>query len=211
MRRSLGIMAGSTLLFILLAWAIQASTPYIVKWDDRTVEWFSTAQEGEALQSALFLTHFGDYWICARIGAVLLLILLFLKKYRMLIWILVGLWGMREVNHALKAFFDRERPPVDAFTNASLASFPSGHVMYATFTYGVVLLVVLYLTHSTFLKGLAAVLTVSIIGAVLWTRVYLGVHYPTDVAAGLFAGLVWLQLIWLMATFKRTSREQGCQ
>ncbi|WP_179133978.1 phosphatase PAP2 family protein [Halobacillus massiliensis] len=207
MKRSLITAGSSLLLFILLTWAVRTDTSYIVKWDDRAVEWFTTSHEGTVIEEARFFTHFGDYFICFGIGAAILLLLLTLGRFRMVFWIFLGFFGVKEVNHVLKAIIDRDRPAVEALTSSGLQAFPSGHSMYATFTYGMLLLVVFYLSRSLILKTAAAVVTLSIIGMVLWSRVYLGVHYPTDTAAGLLAGLVWLNVIWSLAFFQRKKQK----
>jgi len=99
--------------------------------------------------------------------------------------------GSITLNLALKQFYHRPRPLLP-LVSASGLSFPSGHAMISTSFYG--LLIYLCYTYVRrpvwrwlFVSGLAVLIV--LIG---FTRVYLRVHYATDVLAGFTAGLVWL-------------------
>ncbi|PYN81354.1 MAG: phosphoesterase [Candidatus Rokuibacteriota bacterium] len=104
------------------------------------------------------------------------------------------------LSEALKLWFARARPDVvPHLVSVGSASFPSGHSMLA---------VVTYLTLGALLARFASrrrtrtyCIGVSLVLALLVgvTRVYLGVHYPTDVLAGWSAGLAWALLCWLVA------------
>ena len=107
----------------------------------------------------------------------------------------------------LKHLYQRPRPSVvPHLMHADYSSFPSGHSMMSA---------VVYLTLGAMLARLVAerrlkfyVLTVSLLltGMVGVSRVYMGVHYPTDVLAGWCVGLVWASLCWLVG---RRLQRQG--
>ena len=95
------------------------------------------------------------------------------------------------ISNALKVFFDRPRPDLTGIVHIATASFPSGHATVSAVTYlslGVVLarasdrkrLKLFYIAAAIFLTGIVGL-----------SRLYLGVHYPTDVAAGWALGAAW--------------------
>lgn len=102
------------------------------------------------------------------------------------------------VNEALKHLFARPRPAVELhLTDVRSLSFPSGHAMLSAIIYLTLATVLARLVRSERLKlyfvGLAFLLSF-VVGA---TRVYLGVHYPSDVMAGWTAGLAWALVCWI--------------
>lgn len=120
-------------------------------------------------------------------------------KYRAALFIFIAIVGGFIASSILKAAFDRPRPDVvPHLSHVMTSSFPSGHSMMAA---------VVYLTLGALLAGMTRSLHLRIyfiaIGAALTvlvgvSRVYMGVHYPTDVLAGWTAGLVWATLCWLV-------------
>ncbi|WP_338448371.1 phosphatase PAP2 family protein [Niallia oryzisoli] len=124
-----------------------------------------------------------------------------------MIWLCVkrnNLWGMLFcfitvaggglLNLWLKNFFGRERPNVNRIVEADGLSFPSGHSMGSMTYYGFLG----YLVIRSKYKPLSKLGLVILFGIVILligiSRIYLGVHYPSDVLAGYMAGSVWLVL-----------------
>jgi undecaprenyl-diphosphatase len=100
----------------------------------------------------------------------------------------------------LKDLFNRPRPEiVPHLVYASNSSFPSGHSMMSSVTY-LTLAALLARSHERKrIKSFFLLMAALVIGMVGVTRVYLGVHWPTDVLAGWMAGSVWAMLCWLAA------------
>ena len=122
------------------------------------------------------------------------------KSYRLALFTLLASLGGLALSSALKYMIDRPRPelvPPDAFTFTS--SFPSGHSMMSAVIYLTLAALVARLMEKRRLKlyalGIAIILTM-LVGA---SRVYLGVHWPSDVLAGWSAGAAWALLCWLVA------------
>lgn len=122
------------------------------------------------------------------------------RHWRSLALVLGGTLGGTALNAVLKSLFARPRPSVvPHLTEVLSASFPSGHAMLST---------IVYLTLGTLLAQLTAhrLLKLYVLGFALFlafliglTRVYLGVHYPTDVLGGWLAGLAWAVLVLLVS------------
>ncbi len=125
--------------------------------------------------------------------------LLMRRRYRTLLVLAVVVGGGVVLTFAMKAFFDRPRPEYASnLPYIVTASFPSGHSMLATVVY--MTLAVLLARTSNELRFQVYFISLGLIVTLLvgFSRVYLGVHYPTDVLAGWSAGLTWASLCWLV-------------
>jgi undecaprenyl-diphosphatase len=131
-------------------------------------------------------------------------------KRRAALLLLAAVGGGTLLSSGLKAGFERPRPDlVPHGTHVYSASFPSGHAMLSAVTY-LTLGALLARTEGRravkgFLLGLAVTLTL-LIGA---SRVYLGVHWPSDVLAGWCGGAAWAALCWFVELqLQRTGRVE---
>lgn len=117
-----------------------------------------------------------------------------------------GVGGL--VVRGLKHLFERARP-LDPVVPAEGYSFPSGHAFAATVFYGMMLYAVWRLTDRPWARALAAVVFPTLFVAVGLSRVYLNVHYLTDVVAGWLAGGAWLAASLLVAHIVETRYRSG--
>lgn len=92
----------------------------------------------------------------------------------------------------LKYLFQRKRPLSPLLKAAKGLSFPSGHSIMAVTFYGLLLYILLHTVEVTWLKWLAMIFIVLVIVSIGFSRIYLRVHYASDVLAGFIIGLVWL-------------------
>ncbi len=109
----------------------------------------------------------------------------------------LGGWGL---NTALKHFFMRQRPDVVThLTHVDSWSFPSGHAMVSAIVY--LTLGALLAQQTNQMRGKLFILAIAVVMTILvgLSRIYLGVHYPSDVVAGWIAGLAWMCLCWVAA------------
>ena len=92
----------------------------------------------------------------------------------------------------LKVLFQRERPLTPVIEKVSGYSFPSGHALVGISFYGLLIYVVWKEIKSFWLRWLLTILLVILILLICFSRIYLRVHYTSDVIAGLAAGFIWL-------------------
>jgi len=151
-------------------------------------------------RAAVELTGFGDTWTLIAVAAMVIGFLLIQRKAGQALLVALALGGGSLLSETLKALFARDRPPL-AYRVVEVASesFPSGHAMLSAVTYltlGVLLARVLPRRRlKAYVVGVA-VLIALVVGL---TRVYLGVHWLTDVVAGWCLGAAWAMACWLAA------------
>lgn len=99
------------------------------------------------------------------------------------------------LNLYLKNFFQRARPDLSPLVLENTYSFPSGHAMNAFIFYTCVSYFIFRKIQNTKFGAVLIILSTVIILLIGISRIYLGVHYPSDVIAGYFAGLCWFVLV----------------
>jgi undecaprenyl-diphosphatase len=146
------------------------------------------------------ITSLGSSSVLVLIVTAVIVYLLVIRKAGTALFVLAAVAGGQALSTLLKAGVDRPRPDlVSHLVNETSLSFPSGHAMVSAVTY-----LTLGSLAARFLPGhttkifvlCLAVLTTLLVGV---SRVYLGVHWPSDVLAGWCAGFAWAMLCWLAA------------
>lgn len=158
-------------------------------------------------EAARDVTALGSYAVLGIVVVAAIAYLLLVKRSEAALWVLASVLGGMLLSNALKHSFDRPRPDLVAHAaQVFTPSFPSGHAMLSAVTYLTIGALLASMHDSRRLKvfflGLAIFITV-IVGL---TRVYLGVHYPTDVLAGWCLGAAWAAICW---TVFRWLQERG--
>jgi undecaprenyl-diphosphatase len=125
-----------------------------------------------------------------------------LTRRRVAIYMLVAVMGALVIGSVLKLGFARPRPAlVPHGSHVYTHSFPSGHAMMAAATYLTLALLVARIVKNRYLQVLVVCLAILVTLAVGVSRVYLGVHWPSDVLAGWALGTLWALVCWLVATW----------
>ena len=121
-------------------------------------------------------------------------------RYWTALFILMTALSGELVSYALKAIFFRPRPSVvPHLREAFSTSFPSGHAMQSAIMYLTLGAMLMRLAERRLTKIYCCTAAMVLTFLVGLSRVYLGVHYPTDVLAGWIVGLFWALLCWLIA------------
>lgn len=102
------------------------------------------------------------------------------------------------INFAIKFFIARPRPLLSPLFIEPFYSFPSGHAMNSVIVYGIFAFFVFRFTRNKALSIITAAICMVLVLLIGISRVYLGVHYPTDVVAGLIGGLWWIVTVLLV-------------
>lgn len=147
------------------------------------------------------ITYLGSPYAFIVISILITLIFWKRKLLKDALWLNITLLAASKLNHYFKNFFARQRPSGEMFTYAAGFSFPSGHAMISAAFYGFLA----YLSWKYLPENVgktAAIFLVVLIFLIGLSRVYLNVHYMSDVIAGficgglLLAGGIAIKEIW---------------
>ena len=142
-------------------------------------------------------TTIGGGWGMSILPGLAFLILAWKRHYFSAIMVILAVGGGLLINFVLKNLFQRPRPELweSTFARPNSFSFPSGHATLSLCLFGILIWVFYHLLKSPRLKVELAILLVFTIIMVGLSRVYFGVHYPTDVVGGYLSGGFWLTLL----------------
>ncbi len=154
------------------------------------------------LQVARDLTAFGGPVGIGMVTAVVSGYLVLQRRFGLLLFVLGSVFSGTILGLFLKEMFHRPRPDVvPHLTDISTASFPSGHSMLSSVAYLTLAALLARAVPDWRTKIYFLAVAVVLIGLVGFSRVFLGVHYPTDVLAGWCVGSVWAILCCVVAHF----------
>jgi len=165
-------------------WQYQAGFP----WDVPVLLAVHSIANPQLDTLAVVLTKFGSFWTVLPILTTIAIILLWQKRWRSLVYLLITALGSAFINRTAKEFWHRIRP--DFWTSLAPEldfSFPSGHAMTST-TLAIILLILAWQSSWRWAAWIFGSLYVLTIG---WTRLYLGVHFPSDILAGWMVAIAW--------------------
>jgi undecaprenyl-diphosphatase len=182
----------SGLLFLWLAWEVIAEKR---RWLD-TVGWNFVQGWTSPLHTkmALLATFGGTNFFTISIYLVIFIYLLKKKYKREAIHVFVIASGSILLGWVLKLIFQRQRPTLPHLQLAIGYSFPSGHTLGAFTLCGVLVFITLKRKWSFMAKSAAVVLLLLYACLVALSRIYLHVHFPSDVIGSMLAALWWLTL-----------------
>ncbi|GAA3723366.1 phosphatase PAP2 family protein [Gordonia hankookensis] len=159
---------------------------------------------------ALVATATGNTLVLTTVVVVVVLGLVGIRAFPEAILVGAGSFAGYLLMVGLKHLFARPRPPIaDRLLDIDTYSFPSGHAMMSTVVFG--LLAVAAYRLSAWVRAHPAVLLIAPIWAIAigCSRVYLGVHWTTDVLAGWLIGAAWVAgCAWLCARWAATPQRQ---
>lgn len=198
LRAALGlvVLAGAALAALLgvtFAWvAHRVRAGSTQAFDEGALRWVAAHRIPWLESTLLELTFLGTGTVVVTIAGVAALFLALTRQRTAAALLLWSTVGAILLNNVLKAAFVRPRPELFTWgTHVRTTSFPSGHAMSAAAIYGTVAFLAARLAQRRRTRIAIYAVAAIIIVVVAASRVYLGVHYPTDVAAGLLVGFAW--------------------
>jgi membrane-associated phospholipid phosphatase len=160
--------------------------------DVAILQWLHVHQHPLLTQLMVEMTYLGTGSVVVVVVGVTALFLWHTEHKHSARLLLAATIGNILLNGVLKLVYNRTRPSLFPWqTVAVSSSFPSGHAMNATVVYGTVAYLLMRLQKHHWAKMLTLTGTVMLILLVCLTRLYLGVHYPSDVIGGMIVGLAW--------------------
>ncbi|MFK2825204.1 phosphatase PAP2 family protein [Bacillus sp. B190/17] len=189
-------------LIVLAGLMLNIEQPLLQKYDVKIILFFEGIRT-EFLNGLFYLfTEIGSFKVLLPVAIIVSIVLVVKKLYREAFFVMLVFWGVRGANRLLKELFERERPSFNAIIEAGSYSFPSGHAMNSTAFLGFLF----YLLTHIFKIGkkrlfIWLAVTIATVTLIAVSRVYLGVHYLTDIAAGACGGYLFLIFIIYLYEF----------
>ena len=165
---------------------------------DRVVASWLTRRRGEWDGVMLALTRFGTFWSLATVSAIAALVLAWRGRRWEAAYVVACAGGAAVWCWALKLLFQRVRPEESSLyllSQPGSFSFPSGHAMGAAGVLGCLVVVVFALRRARAFRFVALGLALPVVMGVAASRVYFGVHYPSDIVGGQLAAAAWIAAV----------------
>jgi len=157
-------------------------------WDEPILLTIHQTATPQLDQFAVILTHFGSLKVVAPLVMGISLAFSWQKKWRSLAFLVTTTLGTAIINFTAKTIMHRVRPHLWQSLSPEFGyAFPSGHAMTSMTLIGALVI----LTWGTIWSWLILIFGSIFVVAIGWTRLYLGVHFPSDILAGWMVSLAW--------------------
>jgi undecaprenyl-diphosphatase len=178
--------------FVLVGWLVGELWVSIIGSSEADAMRSLAEQRSQTLiHTARVITWAGSALVLVPLAVVYCLVLARAGLWREAAAVALSLGGAMLISDVTKTITARPRPSVEHLQAVTGSSFPSGHAAQAS-AFWLSLLLTLRATRVTsFALRVAGVFAATLVLGVAWSRVYLGVHYPSDVVAGVILGSGW--------------------
>jgi undecaprenyl-diphosphatase len=207
-------LAAALAILAVGAWTFGATAEELLEgdtaYDERLAAWLHERATDPVTEVAEAVTFLGN--IPTLVAVTLLAAGLLLRRgdRREAAFVLLGFAGAQVLLVAMKLGFRRERPFfADPLATESTYSFPSGHALVSLAVYGAVALVVVSRLEARRAQALVLACAAALVLAIGSSRLYLGVHFLSDVLAGLAAGAAWLAALWIALHLRDRRRARA--
>lgn len=206
---ALVVVIGGINLFVELTDTLESEV--LASYDTQITEYVISHRSPGLTKYLLFVTNVGDFYgYVVVVGIFLLMSILVFKRWTYMLQIVFVLTLSAVSNLILKRFVDRARPGIEHMVSVETLSYPSGHAMSAMAFYGFLIYLFYRFKINFFLKSAIILILATLILSIGLSRIYLGVHFPSDIAGGYIAGFIWVVfcvlLFNLIEVFRRDPR-----
>lgn len=190
-----GISLLAAMIFVVFTVGVMQHASWVTAYDNAGV---ALIRHFSATKTGFFkvVTFFAQPVTGVVLTAIAVIIAAVRHRWRIAAYIVTSVIGSTVLMKIIKTIVQRPRPTVDRIIPESGFSFPSGHSVNAVAFYGALLVLAFFYLRRRWLKAIVMLVLAAEIILLPISRVYLGVHYPSDVTAGLLLGLV----VMLIAT-----------
>ncbi|KHF37925.1 hypothetical protein LQ50_24445 [Halalkalibacter okhensis] len=178
--------------------------------DHRIITFIKNIEHPQVTKGMKALSFIGNTWPVVFISIILLFVIykIYRKRDEVLLFIIVSL-GSTGINQVLKYAFKRERPLLDPLIHESGYSYPSGHSMAALSLYGIITFLFWRHIQSSIGRNVLIIFSIIMILSIGLSRIYLRVHFPSDVLGAYLLSGFWLFLtIWVYQYLKDKQYNQ---
>lgn len=166
---------------------------YLTTFDHTVIQFVQSFETPVLTMIFKGFTHFGSgYSVTLLTLASCFILFFFLKERPKAIFFAIGVVATIIANAGIKVLYERPRPEIHHLMDASGHSFPSGHTMMAVSLYTFIVYSFWPYFSTSFQRFLFVSIAGGIVGMIALSRVYVGVHYPTDLIGGLLASTTLL-------------------
>jgi undecaprenyl-diphosphatase len=152
----------------------------------------------------LFITFFGNHMFLIPANLALLTYYFFKKRKWLSIRVVALALSSLCLKFLLKFFFHRDRPAIPLLHKVDGFSFPSGHALIGVSFYGLLIYITWYEVKNKWWRTFIILFLAAMILVISFSRIYLRVHYVSDVLAGLAMGFIWLTVsLWIIGKFEK--------
>jgi membrane-associated phospholipid phosphatase len=209
-RLGLGLIAALIVVVLFGALASEVREGDTQNFDDSVRMSIHGVASPQATKLLFFATQLGAPLVLLPLTLVCSLLFLHWRRIRAAILLTVTMAGVTFLSWLLKLIFQRARPvPFFGITTPASYSFPSGHSLASFCFYGALAALLTARLRSPVLRGAVWAAAIVIIVAVGFSRLYLGMHYPSDVIGGYATGFVWVLAVASADRIFRPADERG--
>jgi len=159
-------------------------------------------------QTMIELTALGGHPLLVVIVSIVIGFLLVSGKPGPALFVFLSITSGTLVSHLLKLVYDRPRPDiVEHLVSIHTPSFPSGHATMSAVVYLTLAALIVRLVESNVVRAYVLGVAIFLTFLVGMSRIYLGVHWPSDVVAGWALGVSWASLAFLVVAVLRAGRD----